>query len=110
MTNPELRTTKPKPACRSKAGHSDGSPSAVRNSRFLILLAAFFAILLIDTTAFAQCSMCRTALESSAEGQAIAGGFRKGIVLLLAAPYAIFGTVSVVVYRAYRKKKKDAAL
>jgi hypothetical protein len=50
--------------------------------------------------------MCRTALESSAEGQAIAGGFRKGIVVLLAAPYAIFGTISFAVYRAYRKKKQ----
>jgi hypothetical protein len=48
--------------------------------------------------------MCRTALESSAEGQAIAGGFRRGIIQLLAAPYAIFGTLSFAVYRAYRKK------
>ena len=49
--------------------------------------------------------MCRTALESSPEGQAIAGGFRKGIIILIAAPYLIFGTFSIAIYRAYRKRR-----
>jgi hypothetical protein len=79
---------------------------AIRNSKFLILPLFLALILLFESSALAQCSMCRTALESSAEGQAIAGGFRKGIVVLLAAPYAIFGTISFAVYRAYRKKKQ----
>jgi hypothetical protein len=56
------------------------------------------------TDGAAQCAMCRTALENSAEGQAIAGSFRYGILLLLAAPYLIFGTVAFMVFRAYRKK------
>lgn len=67
-----------------------------------LFLAAVF--LLLETSSWAQCAMCRTALESSVEGRALAGGFRKGIVLLLAAPYAIFGTISYLVFRAYRKK------
>ncbi len=71
------------------------------------LIAIFFlagVFLLLETSAWAQCAMCRTALESSAEGRAIAGGFRKGIVLLLAAPYLIFGTISYFAVRAYQKK------
>jgi hypothetical protein len=68
---------------------------------FLSLLAA---ALLLATDASAQCAMCRTALESSPEGQAMAGSFRHGILLLLAAPYAIGGTIGYAVYRAYKKK------
>ena len=49
--------------------------------------------------------MCRTALESSPEGKALAGSFRYGILLLLGAPYVIFGTIGYAVFRASRKKK-----
>ena len=70
--------------------------------RIAILLVIAFAAL--EASGWAQCAMCRTALESSPEGQAIAGGFRKGILLLLAAPYAILGTISYVALRAYWKK------
>jgi hypothetical protein len=38
----------------------------------------------------------------------MAAYFNRGILLLLAVPYAIFGTVGVVVYRAYRKKQAEA--
>jgi hypothetical protein len=58
--------------------------------------------------AHAQCALCVTALEQSPEGRAMAGSFNRGILFLLAAPYAVFGTVGVVVYRAYRKKKLEA--
>ena len=70
--------------------------------RIAILLVIVFVAL--DASGWAQCAMCRTALESSPEGQAIAGGFRKGILLLLVMPYAILGTISYVALRAYRKK------
>jgi hypothetical protein len=76
-----------------------------RTSNFEFALAALVLVfVLLEGTAWAQCAMCRTALESSAEGQAIAGGFRKGIVLLLAAPYAIFGTIAYFIVRAYQRK------
>jgi len=65
----------------------------------LLVLGALF---LLDGTILAQCSMCVSALESSAEGQAIAGSFRKGIILLLAAPYALVGTFGYLVLKAYR--------
>jgi hypothetical protein len=71
---------------------------------FRIAILLVIAFIALEASGFAQCAMCRTALESSPEGQAIAGGFRKGIVLLLAAPYAILGTISYFAFRAYRKK------
>ncbi len=57
--------------------------------------------------AFAQCAMCRSALENSVEGQAIAEGLQKGILFLLAVPYAIMGGVGYGVFRAFRKSKTD---
>ena len=67
-------------------------------------LGAAALVLAMEGTAWGQCAMCRTALENSVEGQAMAEGFRYGIVFLLAAPYAIAGSVGVGLFRAYRKK------
>ena len=56
---------------------------------------------------YAQCSMCRTALENSPEGRRMSASLNRGILLLLAVPYAILGTVGVVVFRAYRRKQAE---
>jgi hypothetical protein len=56
----------------------------------------------------AQCAICVTALENSPEGKAMAASFNNGILFLLAMPYAIFGTVGLVVFRAHRRKKAEA--
>jgi hypothetical protein len=75
-------------------------------ARWFIAIGIVFiaALSLLDVPAQAQCAMCRTALESSPEGRAMVSSFNKGILLLLAAPYAVFGTIGFVVFRAYRKK------
>lgn len=78
-------------------------------NRAILVLSLLACIILIPFDAAAQCAMCRTALENSAEGQAIAGSFRYGILMLLAAPYLIFGTVGIVIFRAYRKKAAERA-
>jgi hypothetical protein len=69
--------------------------------RKLLPVIALFAF---ESAAWAQCSMCRTALESSAEGRFLASSFAHGILLLLAIPYLIFGTIAFAIFRAYRKK------
>ena len=61
-------------------------------------------IVAISQLASAQCAMCRTALESSPEGQALAGSFRQGILMLMGAPYLMLGAAGFAIYRAYRKK------
>jgi len=73
------------------------------NTALLLVLT----VLLTASDGAAQCAMCRTALENSVEGQAIAEGLARGIVFLLAAPYAIMGGVGYGMFRAFRKSKKD---
>jgi len=76
--------------------------------RFIAVSLLIVAVVcLFQTTAFAQCAMCVTALENSPEGRAMAASFNNGILFLLAMPYAIFGTVGIVVFRAYRRKKAE---
>lgn len=70
-----------------------------------LLLATLVILILVDAPARAQCAMCVTALENSPEGRSMAASFNRGIVFLLAVPYAILGTVGVVVFRAYRRKQ-----
>lgn len=48
---------------------------------------------------WAQCSMCRTALTESSEGQQMARGFNTAILFLLGAPYLVFGTLAVTLWR-----------
>jgi hypothetical protein len=51
----------------------------------------------------AQCAMCRTALQSSAEGRAMAAKLNRGILLLLVAPVGIAGFVGVAMLRSRRR-------
>lgn len=50
------------------------------------------------TPAAAQCAMCRTALTQSPEGRAMAESFNRAILLMLAAPYAVFGAGTTVFF------------
>ena len=61
------------------------------------------AILLAPETAAAQCAMCRRALDSP-EGQHLIGALRRGIVVLLAAPFLLFGAVALLAVRAQRRR------
>jgi hypothetical protein len=71
----------------------------------LALVAALAAMTaMIPAQAYAQCAMCVTALQNSAEGRMVAQSFGNGILFLLAAPYLILCTVAYTLYRAYRKK------
>ena len=74
--------------------------------KLLPILLALAVLIPFAAPAWAQCAMCRTALESSAEGKVLASSFAQGILLLLFLPYAIFGTISYAVYRAYRNRQK----
>jgi hypothetical protein len=73
----------------------------------LAIISFFAVVLLMEDTGWSQCAMCRTALQSSPEGQVIAEGFRKGIIFLLATPYAILGSIGFGVFRAFKKQKQN---
>ena len=66
-------------------------------------LTVVLIVLVFDETAWSQCAMCRTALENSIEGQAVAAGFRHGIIFLLMVPYAIAGSISFGLFKAFRE-------
>lgn len=74
----------------------------IRRAAFLAAIVA--VIFIFREPAWSQCAMCVTALQNSPEGQAVAAGFRHGIIFLLAAPYAIIGSIAIGVVKAYWKK------
>ncbi len=66
------------------------------------LLPAGVALLLLEgaAPALAQCAMCQTALTQSAEGQRIASDFNHAILVMVAAPYLVFGSIAGLVFRS----------
>jgi hypothetical protein len=69
--------------------------------RFLVLVVFAVAIVLLaNTDAEAQCSMCRTALTSATNSRFIRN-FNIGVLVLLVPPVSIFCSIFVVL-RKYR--------
>ena len=75
--------------------------------RLAIGAATALLLVLVPTVAPAQCAMCRRALESP-EGRQMIAAFRSGILLLLGAPFAVFGTVAGLAVRAFRRRNGTA--
>jgi uncharacterized integral membrane protein len=75
--------------------------------RIASVLVIVAVVALLSNTASAQCAMCRRALQSP-EGQQMIGAFRSGILFLLVAPFAIFGTVATLAVRRFRRKSANA--
>jgi hypothetical protein len=44
--------------------------------------------------------MCKTALTQSAEGQRIASDFNRAILVMVAAPYLVFGAIASFAFRS----------
>lgn len=72
---------------------------------FVFLLLVLVSL---SVDVFAQCPMCKAAVESSVEsGQSNAGkGLNNGILYLLAAPYLFVAILGVIWYKKYRVKAK----
>ena len=77
--------------------------------KFTVALMVVLTVLVLEGTGWSQCAMCRTALENSVEAQAVAEGFRYGVIFLLTVPYAIAGTISFGLFRAFRKRPENQA-
>ena len=69
----------------------------------LALLAILWLFAAARRASDAQCAMCRTALESSEQGQAIAEKFNKGILFLLGAPFSVAAGIGVAMLRSRRR-------
>ncbi len=71
-----------------------------------VAVVATVMVLAASDPASAQCAMCRRALESP-EGQQLAAAFRSGIVILLAAPLAVFAIVARLAVRMDRTRRRE---
>ena len=66
----------------------------------LILLTASAAIALAAVEpAFAQCAMCKQAVETSADADAVSRGLNLAVLVLLAPPVLLFAGIFGVFYR-----------
>lgn len=70
----------------------------------VLVVAAIALVFAADATA--QCAMCRTMLATP-EGQKMIGALRSGILLLLAAPFAIFAIIATLAVRAQRRRRNE---
>ncbi|WP_190304064.1 hypothetical protein [Paenimyroides baculatum] len=68
------------------------------------LFSIFF--LLFSIEGFAQCAMCRAALETEETGMQ-AGAVNDGIVYLMAFPYLLLLVGGIVIFRIMKGKKKN---
>jgi len=65
----------------------------------LALVLSVAAVAMSSAPAAAQCAMCKTTLTGSAEGRAVSGDLNRAILMMLAAPYVVFGTLAAVIFR-----------
>lgn len=72
----------------------------------VVALAVVFSIAGVEGVE-AQCAMCRTAIESSPEGRAMAAGFNQAILFLLAAPMLIVTGVCLALWQGGRRVKNE---
>jgi hypothetical protein len=63
------------------------------------VLLAVLALVLAAEPVLAQCAMCQTALLNSAEGRGMSEEFNRAILVMLFAPYAVFGSIGAVLLR-----------
>jgi hypothetical protein len=69
-----------------------------RAALWLVLGAAF--LLAAAGPALAQCSMCRSVLQQSPEGQRLSEQLNLAILVMFFAPYLVFGSFLVMVFRS----------
>jgi len=72
----------------------------------LLLTGALFVN--VPSFSYAQCPMCKANVESSLKNtqNQVGKGLNTGILYLLAFPYVLVGTVGVIWYVRFRRRKK----
>jgi uncharacterized membrane protein len=71
----------------------------------LLVLVALVAVVILNTPAFGQCSMCRAALAGSSNALFIRN-FNIGVLVLLVPPVTIFCSIFVVLKRYKRADER----
>jgi hypothetical protein len=70
-----------------------------------ILLVLAVALGLSEPALAQGCALCKTVLTGSKEGQAIARQFNEAILVLLFAPYMVFGSLAAFAFRSRIKER-----
>ena len=83
-------------------------------TRFTTLLGYLLLTLLVWTlqagVAAAQCPMCKAAVETGNGGESkTVSGLNTGIIYLFVLPYGSLTLLGIVIYLAYRKRKRENA-
>ncbi|MCS7000705.1 MAG: hypothetical protein RML15_08805 [Bacteroidota bacterium] len=63
------------------------------------------ALLAFAHTVWAQCAMCKSAVETT-DNAGFVTALRDGIYLMLVTPYAIAAVIAVAVYVRWRKRRR----
>ena len=74
-----------------------------RGGALMRLALALVVFLAVAPSLGAQCAMCRTALEGSEQGRAMAVQFNHGILFLLGAPFTVAAGIGVAMLRSRKK-------
>ena len=74
----------------------------------VLMVAAIAVVVLLSTSAFGQCSMCRTALAGSNNALFIRN-FNIGVLVLLVPPVTIFCSIFVALKRYKRSDDQSEA-
>ena len=74
----------------------------------MLIRAIFLGILTLvfDVSSYAQCAMCRAALESEGD-TAKAEAVNDGIVYLMVIPYVLVAVIGFAIYRTRKNSKKQ---
>lgn len=79
--------------------------TSLRSKAVLVIVGALAAVFVLSTSAFGQCSMCRTALAGSNNAFFIRN-FNIGVLVLLVPPVTVFCSIFVALKR-YRAADED---
>lgn len=72
---------------------------------FVSMVVALAAICLMQMPVFAQCPLCKLAVENSTQGQSMGRGLKLGILVLLVPPVTVFCSIFIIAI----KRRKDPA-
>ncbi|MCB9263277.1 MAG: hypothetical protein H6607_12960 [Flavobacteriales bacterium] len=73
----------------------------------IFILVLFVSVFMCGAEVYAQCPMCRSAVESAMqnEGNKVGVGLNKGILYLLATPYIIVAFIGTLWYKKNKRTR-----
>jgi hypothetical protein len=74
------------------------------------VLALGLVITAVDPALAQGCALCKTVLTGSKEGQAIARQFNEAILVMLFAPYLVFGSLAAFAFRVRIRERLSRGL